>query len=237
MLYCPLDISCPYFLTTSIENLNEFEYELYLTEDDQSFTLPLNSKNEIHLTLNLPNLSDMVFGFNATIYSGSIAIKDISVNETIINPNMIITSTQEILSFNAPSNAKVKMTVQPISSTFVIFNYKFSELSTDITDIQMDITMTYTIDINSKKTFKVNQHDFYNSSLIQVNIKAENCFLNIDTVSTDIEIFSKSKDYYQLLFTEKKTILSQYQQLKKNKKRIKNVPSILMLQITNIIFK
>ena len=224
MLYCPLDISCPYFLTTSIENLNEFEYELYLTEDDQSFTLPLNSKNEIHLTLNLPNLSDMVFGFNATIYSGSIAIKDISVNETIINPNMKITSTQEILSFNVPSNAKVKMTVQPISSTFVIFNYKFSELSTDITDIQMDITMTYTIDINSKKTFKVNQHDFYNSSLIQVNIKAENCFLNIDTVSTDIEIFSKSKDYYQLLFTEKKdyiiTVSTIEKEQEKNKKCI-----------------
>ena len=64
--------------------------------------------------------------------------------------------------------------------------------------------MTYTIDMNSKKTFKINQHDFYNSSLIQVNIKAENCFLNIDTVSTDIEFFSKSKDYYQLLFSDKK---------------------------------
>ena len=85
----------------------------------------MNSKNEIHLTLNLPSLNNMVFGFNATIYSDAIAIKDISVNETIINPKMKITSTQEILSFSALSNGKVKMTVQPISALLLFLIIDF----------------------------------------------------------------------------------------------------------------
>ena len=38
---------------------------------------------------------------------------------------MKITSTQEILSFNAPSNAKVKMTVKPISALLLFLIIDF----------------------------------------------------------------------------------------------------------------
>ena len=204
VVYCPLNITCSFFMTVPILNDGGEEIEMNLTENDQSFMLSFEMSVEDDLILHLPSLeNDMNFYINATMYSGAIVITKISINDTPINPKMTITPTQDVISFTAPSNAKIIISILPISSAFVVFNYRYSEISNEEIAVNLDKSMTYTIDINSKQSFKVNEKDFYKSSLILLNIKADNCYLDLTTNSNDIEIFSKTKDFYQLFLSHK----------------------------------
>ena len=204
VVYCPLNIACPIFMTIPNMNDNGDVIEINLTENAQTFLLTFEIPVEDDLILHLPSSqNDMNFYINATMYSGAIVITKVSINDIPINPNMTITPTQDVIALTAPSNAKITITILPLSSAFVFFDYRYSEISNEEIAVNLEQTMTYTIDINSKQSFKVNEHDFYNSSLIQLNIKAENCYLDLTTNSNDIEIFSKTKDYYQLFLSYK----------------------------------
>lgn len=66
------------------------------------------------------------------------------------------------------------------------------------------MTNSFTIPIHSNKTFRLNQHLFYETSMIVVNFKSENCNLKFSKVTEEAEIFSNKPDYYQLIFSSKK---------------------------------
>ena len=51
------------------------------------------------------------------------------------------------------------------------------------------MTNSFTIPIHSNKTFRLNQHLFYETSMIVVNFKSENCNLKISKVTEEAEIF------------------------------------------------
>ena len=208
IVYCPIEDSCPFFITFPQINgdlKTGVEYVINVSEDDQQFIMQINVVFDYYFSFSLPSSeNEIIFYFNETIYSGFIKIDEIKVNDNVVETNRKITTTQEIISIKVPSEAKIKIKVLPISPTFVTFHYRYSEIKEEITDIEIDMTNTFTIPIHTKKTFKLIEHLFYETNKVMVNFKAENCYLKLSNLSDEISIFSNKPDYFQLLFINKK---------------------------------
>ena len=101
LVYCPLDEKCPILiiLPKLLVNLPyNIEYEIKLTEDNQSFLMQFIEIFDYDLYLLLPNSqNEMIFYFNATMYSGAIEIVEIKVNNKIIEANRKISTTNDII--------------------------------------------------------------------------------------------------------------------------------------------
>ena len=201
LVYCPLDISCSFFI--SIPLVSGGPEIIMNAINAQSFMFNINSLDDYYFTLQLSNEKDTTFYLNATTYSGVSNVMEIYLNDTIIDVNRKVSQANEIIYFNIYPYAKVTYRVETLAVSYMIFHYLFTEPAIEFETIEMDITKSYTISMNNHKGFQVNHHSFYKSTLLIVNIKAEDCNLTIKDLSNEVKIVSKTHSYYQLLFYTK----------------------------------
>ena len=202
IVYCPLDVSCEYFISFLNDN-EDFSYTINAI-DNQSFLFQFLPRNNDLFTFTLPNNltenTDIIFSLNTTIYSGVVNIKEVTINNRKQNISWNVKGVQEMLSLPVDKDSTIQIKLNALYSGFVILNYRFSEEL--ITNIEIDITKVYSILNNSKKVFILPKYSFFENASILLNIKSENCNMKITELSNKAELLSESQIYYQYRFIE-----------------------------------
>lgn len=195
LLYCAYNVSCDYFISCMVIQDSDEAFHLNLI-DNQSFLY--SSTNDFYWEFQLPGKDDTLttFYLNATGYTGLFDLNEFSINGTKVDVNKKYIGNQIMISFQTPSNALIKILQTTYRMNFIIYHYRFTEPATDSLNIEIDITKIYSVDINHKQKFSMYKETFSKNVPIIFNIKADNCYLKIDEMSTKSISYSITPDYY-----------------------------------------
>ena len=109
---------------------------------------------------------------------------------------------KQIISFKTPSNANILIYCLIYQPNVVIYEYSFGALPTEKKDLVFGITNIYSMKINDKKEFKISKDVFKSCQTIFLNVKSDNCYLKIESISSTSQTSTENSYYHQIIYNE-----------------------------------
>ena len=202
IVYCPLDVDCTYFIAMVPETESD-ELTLILEMNllnNQSFLSYINKS--YYFILNLPgkDTTEINFYLNVTSYSGMVYPSAIYVNKNQVSVSRYNFGNKQIISFKTPSNAVIMIYALIYQPNVAIYEYSFGELPTEKNDLVFGITNIYSMNINDKKQFKISKDVFSDCQTIFLNVKSDNCYLKIESISSTSQTSTENSYYHQIIY-------------------------------------
>ena len=200
LVYCPLEVNCSYslfFLDNSNKpfKINLIPNEPFLFQSKESSLFPI--------MITMQNITEKgIFSMSSTLYSGLIDLLEFSINGTTIDVKRELVGSMEYVNFVLEPNSIIEIEFSSIESSFVLFQTWFNKQETSEINIQIGLPQIHLIAYKEKQTLLIQKNLFSNNIPIILNIKAENCDLNLLNLSQKVTIFSDKPSYYQIISYE-----------------------------------
>ena len=204
LIYCPLDVPCTYSITYVIEQFTQNYIGVYSLNilDNESFISAINTHYYLYLQLPGTDEHSITFNFNATCYTGLVDLYYFYVNYQPVDINRRYIANKEIVTFTAPANAMITIVVLCYQPNVVLFNYRFTEETIERLNVEYGITKMYSLDMDNKMLFKINKYDFDETYYLILNIRADNCYLQVETISSTSQVSYEKNDYHRIIIKD-----------------------------------
>ena len=127
---------------------------------------------------------------------------EIYINGYPVSVNRNNFGNKQIISFKTPSNAEIIIHCLIYQPNVVIYEYSFGELPTEKKDLVFGITNIYSMKIKDKKEFKISKDVFKSCQTIFLNVKSDNCYLKIESISSRSQTSTENSYYHQIIYNE-----------------------------------